>query len=74
MAADDFVTDPALRTLRTTALFDGPAGARMRRLGGGGNFDVMPDGERFLLARGEASHRLMVLMNFSDRLKRLVPN
>ena len=77
LAAAYFVTDPAFRILRTTTLFDVPAGARMRRLGGGGNFDVMPDGQRFLLAREvgseESPSRVMVFLNFSDRLKRLVP-
>lgn len=38
------------------------------------NYDVSPDGQRFVMVKGEpGSSRLNIVLNWFDELKRLVP-
>ena len=67
----DVETDPTFRPLTPKLLFDGPYGPL-----GGIQYDVAADGQRFLMARqaGPAgSQELVVVLNWAEELKRLVP-
>ena len=78
MITTDFFTEPTFKAGQSTTLFDLPAGARMRRPGGGNNLDVLPGDQRFMMARNigaaEAPSQLMIVLDFFEELKRLVPH
>ncbi len=78
MIAASFVTQPTFRVANSTTLFELPGGYRTITAGGGDNKDVFPDDQRFLLARGvgseESPSKLILVQNFFEELKRLVPN
>ncbi len=64
-------TNPDFRASKPTLLFKGP------ELGGGSNFrswDIMPDGQRFVAVEtAPAPTELVVVLNWFEELKRLVP-
>jgi serine/threonine-protein kinase len=65
-------TDPAFSAGNAEILFRGPY-----LNGNGRQFDISPDGERFLmvrLGREPGSAEIHVVVNWFDELKRLVPN
>jgi serine/threonine protein kinase/Tol biopolymer transport system component len=66
-------TEPDLTTGTPRVLFEGPY---VMYLGGGNNYDVSPDGRRFLMIRrelGPAPRQINVVLNWAEELKRLVP-
>jgi serine/threonine-protein kinase len=66
-------TVPDLTTGTPRVLFEGPY---IMYLGGGNNYDVSPDGSRFLMIRselGQAPRQINVVLNWFEELKRLVP-
>ena len=58
-----------------TLLFDGPYISRAIQTGGSQSYDVAPDG-RFLMVKRDlsSSGRLVVVLNWVEELKRLVPS
>ena len=67
-------TEPTFRAGRAQPLFDAerfPSGS-----GFISNYDVSPDGQRFLMVEGEADSgpaRLNLVLNWAEELKRRVP-
>jgi len=75
MMAVSFLTEPELRVGKPQLLFEG------RYLGGapwGRNYDIAPDGERFIMITDEEQKQkptqIKVILNWSKELKRLVPS
>ena len=79
MMATTYGTEPSFRVGATRALYDVPDGYRIVTTGGGDNMGVSLDDQRFLMARvpgsDEAGTGMVVLVqNFLEELRRLVPN
>jgi hypothetical protein len=75
MMAVDITTDPAFRAGTPRMLFDGP---QYRDAAGRADFDVSPDGQRFLMLKEAeqqpgALTQLHVVLNWFEELKRRVP-
>ena len=62
-------TEPEFSASRPTPLFEAP------RASGLGLFDIAPDGERFIMVRGDSAafRELHVVINWTEELKRIVP-
>ncbi len=76
MMAVDITTEPAFRAGTPRLLFD--AEWEVPRLGGQANYDVSPDGQRFVMIQAseeqqEAVTQINVVLNCFEELKRLVP-
>jgi hypothetical protein len=71
MMAVDITTDPELEVGRPRLLFEG----RFNTFGSLANFDVTPDGRRFVMIQEspEVRAQFNVVLNWFDELKRLVP-
>ena len=71
MMAVDITTDPELEAGNPRLLFEG----RFRTFGSLANFDVTPDGRRFVMIQEgpEVRTQFNVVLNWFDELKRLVP-
>ncbi len=72
MMAADVMTQPAFSAAKPRVLFEG------RYLLSGGSpadYDVSPDGQRFLMVKGsdEAPAQVDMVLNWSDELKRRAP-
>jgi serine/threonine-protein kinase len=65
-------TQPVLTPSRPRVLFEGPYKWSSSALGFR-NYDVAPDGERFLVLGPATPARLHVILNWSEELKRLAP-
>jgi serine/threonine-protein kinase len=66
-------TEPDFTAGTPRVLFEGPYAMGS---GGGNNYDVTPDGQRFLMIRrdfGPAPTQINVVLNWAEELKRLVP-
>ena len=68
--------DPTFSPGNLDTLFDGPS--RLPSSASGSAFDVLPDGQRFLIAReiesaASAQPQLIVVQNWFEELTRLVP-
>jgi serine/threonine-protein kinase len=66
-------TEPDFNAGRPRVLFEG---SYAMGSGGGYNYDVTPDGRRFLMVRrqlGPAPRQINVVLNWAEELKRLVP-
>ena len=78
MWATEFATEPTFRVGSSSTLFDLPDGYRTTTVGGGDNKDVLPDDQRFLLARlvglEDSPTKLILVQNFFEELKARVPN
>ena len=66
-------TEPTFRVVGTRKLFEGPYSE------GGNDYDVSPDGKRFLMIResgtsSSAGSELVVVLDWFEELKRLVPS
>ena len=77
--ADFTVTDNRFRRRSITTLFPVPEDAWRLNEAGTGAYDVTLDDERFLMARVAGSveasaGKLILVQNFFEELKRLVPN
>ena len=76
--AEFTATDDTFQRRRTTTLFRLPRDAWVRQRAGAGDYDVAPDDERFLMARGAGSEdsptKLVWVQNFFEELKARVPN
>ena len=57
-----------------TLLFDGPYISRAGELGGSQSYDVAPDGRFLMVKRDLSSGPLVVVLNWVEELKRLVPS
>ena len=64
-------TEPSFKAATPRVLFEGP----YYSVAGGANYDVSPDGERFVMVRVNeaASPQIYVVLNWFEELKRLVP-
>ena len=76
MMAVDITTEPAFRAGTPRLLFD--AEWEVPTLGGQANYDVSPDGQRFVMIQAseeqqEAVTQINVVLNWFEELKRLVP-
>ena len=71
MMVVDITTDPGLEAGHPRLLFEG----RFNTFGSLANFDVAPDGRRFLMIQEspEVRAQFNVVLNWFDELKRLVP-
>ncbi|RMF65806.1 MAG: hypothetical protein D6743_07435, partial [Calditrichaeota bacterium] len=70
MMATAVDTKGGFRSERPTLLFEGSYLTERSRA----NYDVSPDGERFLMVQGGAPARqIKVVLNWAEELKRLVP-
>ncbi len=70
-------TEPTFRAGTAEALFKGLQGPQ-DNIGGGRRYDISPDGQRFLMIkdaeqRAETGTELIIVLNWFDELKRLVP-
>ncbi len=70
-------TEPTFRAGTPEALFKGPQGPQ-DNIGGGRRYDISPDGQRFLMIkdaeqRAETGTELIIVLNWFEELKRLVP-
>ena len=70
LMAVEVESDPVFRASKPTTLFKAP-----RAYGRHSIFDITPDGERFIMVRGDAAafRELHVVLNWTDELERLVP-
>ena len=71
MMAVDVETEPEFRAGTPRLLFEGS-----HLVGAGRNYDVAPDGQRFVMIQPEeqsAPAQLHVVLNWFEELKRLVP-
>jgi dipeptidyl aminopeptidase/acylaminoacyl peptidase len=73
MIAVSIETEPELRTTGSEVLFEGKYSTDSRR-----NYDVSGDGQRFLMVKESEDHsaetQLVVVLNWFEELKRLVPS
>ncbi len=64
-------TEPTFTAVSPVVLFTG----RYTKFGGFVNYDISPDGQRFLMikAREGSTGQINVVLNWTEELKRLVP-
>ena len=70
MLAASISYEPSLRFGKPVELFDGPYTLDLQ---GHQRYDVSPDGERFLMVENSDDFRIVVVLNWFEELKRLVP-
>ncbi len=69
-------TGPSFQAQTPTLLFEGPYLNGTTLAGGSVNYDVSPDGQRFVMLKGEEGSQqsqINVVLNWFEELKRLVP-